>query len=192
MLHTDQLRCDDFVGFRVLQHTILMDPGLVCVGITADDGFVARNRHAGKAADQIACALRFLQYHTHFFLIIIFADVERNCNFLKCRISCTLSDAVDGALYPKRAIFDCSQSVRRCHPQIVVAMGGENHLIKAGYILLQIFEQITEFGRISVANGIRNVDDRCALFDRQIDDFNQEIPIASGRILRRELDFLEF
>jgi len=50
----DVLGAHDLVGRVVLQHPVLVDPGLVREGVLAHDGLVAGNRHAGDAREQAA------------------------------------------------------------------------------------------------------------------------------------------
>ena len=45
--HVD--RVDDFVGFRILEHSVLVDAGRVGEGILSDDGLVRLDRHIHQA-----------------------------------------------------------------------------------------------------------------------------------------------
>ncbi len=74
--------------------------------IFADDRFVGWNDDPGQLADKIACALNFLQIEARFHLIVVFADVKGDSDFLKRRIAGPLADAVDRALDLRRSMFN--------------------------------------------------------------------------------------
>ena len=94
---TDIFGPHDLVGAAVLEHSILVDARLVGEGIAADDRFVALNIHAGDFADESTGRYQPLGLDPRTGRVKIASGAHRHDDFFERAVSCTLTDAVDGA-----------------------------------------------------------------------------------------------
>ncbi len=96
--HADFFRPHDFVGPAILQHAVLVNPGLVRERVAADDGLVRLNRFAGQRGQHLARGIDLAGLDAGGVRQPIRADARRHDDFLERRIAGALADAVDRAL----------------------------------------------------------------------------------------------
>jgi len=105
-------------------------------------------------------------------------------------ISRPLANAVDGHLSLPRPVHDAGNGVGGGHPQIVVAVRGNHHLVNPFHILHQIFDFRTEFLRKAIARGIGNVDHRGTRLDHRFDHPRQIFVVGTTGIFGIEFHIL--
>ena len=153
----DRLRGHDLVGQRVLDHTVLVDPGLVGECIAADDRLVRLDREPGQVADQAAGRRDLLGLDAR-------AGVpelrrpgpEGHDDFFERRVAGPLAEAVDRHLDLAGAGLDRGERVGRGKPEVVVAVDADGRVIPDE--LDDPGHERGELGRDRVADRIRDVD----------------------------------
>ena len=148
----------DFKRLGVFQHTILMDTAFMRKGVFANDGLVKLHRETRHRADPAR------NMHDLFSIDVgeerhdVSPHTERHNNFFQSGVARALAQTIDRAFDLPCAAFNSRQRVRRRHAQIVMAMGGENHIFCTRHLGNQAADQVSTFDRSRVANGVRNVD----------------------------------
>ena len=170
----------------MLEHAVLMNAGFVRERVFTDDGFVARNRHAGDLRHQAtgrkeACRMNPGVHAEH-----ILAGLDRHDDFLERAIAGTFADAVDGALdlpcpgaYRRQAVCDR-------HPQVVVAVHGEHGSIDVAHVACEVRKHLEKLFWHRIADGIGDVDRRGASVDGGFDDLGEKLEFRARGVFRRE------
>ncbi len=180
-------RAHDLECLGVLEHAILMDAGFVREGVLADNGLVELDReaahgcHAARDVHDLGAVDAGLIGHD------VIADLQGHDHFFESRIASAFTKAVDRALDLARTCFDSGEAVGGGHPQIVVTVGGKNHIVRAGHVFDQLADQFGALARGSIADRIRNVDRGGTAFDRDFDDAVEVIKFGPGCVHRRPL-----
>ena len=92
----DRLGRHDLVGQRVLDHAVLVDPGLVGEGVAADDRLVRLDREPGQVADQAAGGGELLGHDARPELRELGGSrPQRHDHFLERGVARSLAEAVD-------------------------------------------------------------------------------------------------
>ena len=164
-----------------------MDAGLVREGVLADDGLVARYRHAGDVRDEARSRVeaRGLDVRAHVEERV--ARAQRHDDFFERAVARALADAVDGALDLARAGDHGREAVRDGHAEIVVTVHGEAGSLDAAHVLAQVAEQLRELIGHRVADRVRDVHRGGAGVDGGFDDLREELELGARRVLGREL-----
>ena len=135
----DAFRGHDLVGGGILQHAVLMDAGLVREGVAADDRLVRLHVEAGDGGEQLRHAQQ-----------VAWSGCGCCSGIASCRvriaitissrlgIAGALADAVDGGFHLARAGADRRQRVGDAQPQVVVVVGGQDHLLDARHALADL------------------------------------------------------
>ena len=156
----DVLGPHDLVGAGVLQHAVLVDAALVGEGVLADDRLVELHRKAGDRRDVAAGAGDVLGVDAGAEGQAVAAHLQRHDDLFERGVAGPLADAVDRHLDLARAALDAGQAVGDRQAQVVVAVGGEDHLVGARHVLDQVAEHLGVFVGIAVAHRVRQVDRR--------------------------------
>ena len=90
-----------------------------------------------------------------------------------------------------RARLHAREGVGDGEPEVVVAVRGQHDVAQAGHELVQAGEEGGVLLRHRVADGVRDVDRRRALVDRDLDDLGGELDVGARGVHRRELDVLD-
>ena len=114
-LNTHQLRGNDFVGKRIFKNSVLVDPRLVWEGIATNNRLVFRNWNTRVTRDQLRSVDGFIEDNRTLNLEIVFANIEGNGYFFKCRITSPLPDAINGSFDTTGTIFNSSEAIRHRH-----------------------------------------------------------------------------
>ena len=85
----------DFIGERIFQHSVLMNPGFVCKRILADDCLVALNMHAGQRREQTARFKNFFRVDVGFNAHCFMPRANCHRNFFKRGVTCPLTNSID-------------------------------------------------------------------------------------------------
>ena len=167
----------DFVGGFVLEHSILVNAGLVGEGVFADDGFVALHVQAGERADEAADRDEFFGVDAGGEGEGVLAGFDGHDDFFEGGVARALADAVDGAFDLPRSAAHGREGVRYGEAQIIVAVRRENDFVRAGHMLDQVTEHRFVLCRRCEADGVGAVDRRRARFNRGVDDFAPGNPV---------------
>ena len=186
--NADGLRGHDFVGLLVRHDAVLMDAGLVCERIRADNGLGRGNGNAGDGLNHAACAVDLSGFDIAADTEVVGAGLERHGAFLHGSVACALADAVDGAFDLVDTGFNARERVCNRHAEVVVHMAGQNDLLDAVGVLTQILDAGSVLLRNHVADGIRDVDGGSACLDCGLDYAAQEVEVGTGRVLGGELN----
>src|SRR5688572_12282997 len=143
LIQTDGFRGHDFVVFTVFQHAVLMDPGGVCEGVRADNGFVARDRHVGYLADNLAGAVDFFVINVGVNVHVVAAGADRHDHFFQRSVTGAFTDTVQCAFNLARTGLYRGDGVTDSHAQIIVAVNGNNRFINVWNTLIQIGDDST-------------------------------------------------
>ena len=183
----DILGPHDLEGLGIFQHPVLVDARFMGKGVFADDRFVKLYREAGNRGDAARDVHDLGRIDASGEGHNVVADLHRHHDLFQRRIARAFAQAVDGALNLPRAAFDSRQRVGRRHAQIIMAMGGENHLIRARDLGDQPTDQLGGFVRGGIANRVGNVDGGRPGLDRNLDHAGEVIPLGPGRVHRAPL-----
>ena len=114
--NTHGFRRDHLIGERILQDSILMNPGLVREGIRAHHGLVWRHGDAGNFREQPAGAIQLVQPQPRAGLIAVGAHGQSHRDFFHGRVSGAFANSVNGALHLARARFHRRQRIGHGQP----------------------------------------------------------------------------
>ena len=118
------------------------------------------------------------------------AHFQRHHYFFQRGVARALAQAIDRTFDLARATGDSGQSVGGRHAQIVMAMGGEDHILGPRHLGDQAADQIGAFHRRGIAHRVGDVDGAGARLDRDFHHTGQVIPLGPRRIHRRPLDIV--
>ena len=171
----------------MFEHSVLMDAGFVREGVFTDDGFIARNGHAGDLRHQATGGKEARRMNPRMYSEDILAGLDRHDGFLEGAIAGTLADAVDGALdlpcpgaYRRQAVGDR-------HAQVVVAVNGEHRSVDVVDVAYEVREDFVKLFRHRVADGIGDINRRGARVDGGFNDLREKLEFRARGVFRREL-----
>src|SRR3546814_779651 len=95
----------------MLEHAVLVDPGLVGERVLADHRLVALYRHAGDTRQQARGRHQAARVDARAGVVVAIAHAQRHDQFLPGAVPGAFADAVDGALDLAVATADLSQAV---------------------------------------------------------------------------------
>ena len=129
-------------------------------GVLADDGLVGLYVHAGDATDHAACPIDLGGVGSDLDAEVVLASVQTHDDLFNGGVAGALAYAVDAALNLAGAELDGGQAVGHGQSQVVVAVHAQRHVLDAGYVGTDIFQQLAETGgrRDCVAHGVGDVD----------------------------------
>ncbi len=185
---TNALGRHDFVGLRVLEHTVLVDAGLVREGVRADDGLVRLHHHAGAQADQATGARQLRRVDAGAQAEQRRAGVQRHHDLFQRRVAGALADAVDRDLRLARAVADAGQGVGRRQTEVVVAMHRDGDVVDALHVFDDAGDHRAELFGDGVAHGVRDVERRSTRRDHRVQHLVQELGLGAAGVFRAELD----
>mmetsp|Transcript_11746 Transcript_11746/g.22330 ORF Transcript_11746/g.22330 Transcript_11746/m.22330 type:complete len:293 (+) Transcript_11746:1119-1997(+) len=186
------LRLDDFVRGLVLQHAVLVDAALMREGVCAHDGLVWLHRHArvlrhhaAGEGDVLDVQPRAQPAHK-----VGSAQLQRQRHLLQGRVSCALADAVDGALELTGAVDRAREGVAGGQAQVVLAVRGDDDVLRAGRIGLDLGNQLPKLGGNGDAHRVWDVEGGGARLDHLPQDAVEKLGVGAARVLRRKLHIL--
>jgi|GEM_PF-5776136 len=119
---------------------------------------------------------------------LVFADHEDGRDLFEGGVAGSLADAVDGALDLADSGFDGGDGVGDGEAEVVVAVGGEDDVLRAR----DAIEDHAEHGGVvlgeAVADGVGEVEGGGTGLDGDLADFDEEIGVGAGGVFRGELD----
>ena len=136
-MHADILGPHDLIGLDMLEHAVLMDAAFMAEGVLADDGLVVLDRKAGDVGHQLGGARQHGGVDVGGEGHDVLAHLQRHHDLFQRGIAGALADAVDGAFHLARARQHAGQRIGHRQAQIVMDMGGEDHLVGIGHALAQ-------------------------------------------------------
>ncbi len=86
-------------------------------------------------------------------------------DFLKGCVACPFADTVDSDLYLTRAVDYAGHCVGRSHTEVIVAVGGDDGLVDAIHVLLEVLDFLTVLGRKAVTGSVGDVHYCCPGLD---------------------------
>ena len=163
---------------------MLMNAGFVRERIFTNDGFVARNGHAGDLRHQAARWKEPGRMNPGMHSQNILAGLDRHCHFLERAIACAFADAVDRAFDLACAGAYGGQAVCDRHPQVVVAVSGEHGLADIADVACEVRKDFVQFVGYRIANGVRDIDRRGAGVDGGFNHLREKLELGARCVLR--------
>src|SRR5215212_1288802 len=121
-LEPDVAGVHDLVGRALLQDTILVNPGLVCEGVSPHNCLVRLDAITGEAGDHSAGPRKLTRVHLRVEAMNVAACPKQHHDLLERAISGPLSDPIDRALHLTGARQDASVRVSDGQAEVVVAV----------------------------------------------------------------------
>ena len=158
----------------MLEHAVLMNAGLVCERVFADDGLVARNGRADDIGKQSRSGIQQRRVHAGIQVIAVGARAQRHHDFLERGVAGAFADTRDRTFDLARARSERSQTVGDAEPEIVVTVRAEHCVFDPAHFALEPREQRADLIRRRIAHRIRDIDRGCARFDHGRQRLDQE------------------
>ena len=86
------------------------------------------------------------------------AQRDGHDDLLEGGVACPLADAVDGALNLACPVHGAGQAVGGRQPQVILAVGGDDDVVDAGRVGLDVGDQAAKLVRQVPAGGVRDVE----------------------------------
>jgi hypothetical protein len=174
----------------VLEHAVLVNAALVREGVAADDGLVVLDRERGRRRHQLGGAVEHPGVDADLVGHHVAARLDGHHDLFQRGVAGPLADAVDGAFDLPAAGADARQRVGHRHAEIVVAVDGEDRLLRARHLLHDVAEHLEIFLGGGVAHGVREVDGGGAGLERGLHAAAEIIDLGAGGVLGRPLHVL--
>ena len=159
-------------------------------GVGPHNGLAGGDGDAGDAGEQLAGLVDLLGMNAGLGAVEAGACMKRHDNLLQAGVAGPLADAVDRALHLGGPGPDAGEGIGDCHPQIVVAVGGEVHVLHTPDVFLQIAEQVVHLLRRTVANGVRNVQYGGPGLHSNRAALRQKLPVGARAVLGGKLNIV--
>src|SRR3990172_2991658 len=163
----DVLGPHDLVRELLLEHAVLVDPGLVRERVLADDRLVGLDVDAGDVGEQARALEDLLGPDPRVHAEEVLARAEGHHDLLQGGVAGPLADPVDRALDLPRAVHDRGERVRHRLAQIVVAVDREDDLLDPAHALADAGDALTPLAGDRVADGVGDVDGARAGLDHR-------------------------
>ena len=134
--------------------------------IATYDCFIRLDRHIHQTGYHTAGRINLLCIDIGL-NIDLMMTLDNHCDFFESGISSTFADTVNGHLYLTGSIQNTSNRICCCHSQIVMTVSRKNRVINAVYMINQIFNLCTIFGRQTVTRRIRYIHHCRSRFDNR-------------------------
>ena len=178
----------NLVGLAVPQHAVLMDARLVGEGVAPHHRFVERHHVTGQPGHQPAGGHDLLGVGPHFHTEMILTGFDRHNHLLGGSVACPLPDAVDGPLNLTGPGVDGGQGVGHRQPQVVVAVGGDDHIVPpAGHLVVHPAQQLHVVFGGGEPHRVRDVDGGGPLLHRRPATGDHKVGVGAGGVLGGEL-----
>ena len=166
-------------------------PALVGERIAADDRLVVLHRERGRRRHQLGGAVEHLGVDADLIGQHVAPRLDGHHHLFERGVAGPLADAVDGAFHLPAAGADARQRVGHRHAEVVVAVHGEDRLLRARHLLHHVAEHLEVFLRRGVAHGIRQVDGGGAGLQRRLHAAAQIVELGARGVLGRPLHVLD-
>ena len=160
--------------------------------IVADNCLVGLDDDTGKGRDHPAGIVQLFSDNTGIKVVQVTPDFQCHDNLFKRSISCTLSDAVDGALNLPCTMFQRAETVCHGKAKVVMAVHADDGFSDIRHAAVKIGYFYAELRRPGITGRVRDIDGRCSSFNNSFNDFSQialirTTCIFSGKLnIRRE------
>ena len=165
-------------------------PALVREGIPADDRLVVLHRERGRRRHQLGGTVQHLGVDADLIGQHVAARLDGHHDLFQRGVARPLADAVDGAFDLPAAGADAGQRVGDRHAEVVVAVHGEDRLLRARHLLHHGAEHLVVFLGRGVADGIGQVDGGGAGLERRLHAAAQIVDLGARGVLGRPLHVL--
>ena len=189
--HANALGFHDFIGFRILEHAVLVDAGLVRECVATDNGLVGLDARAGYGRHYATGRVELRGIDAGFELVVVIPCAQRHYHFLQRAVAGALPDSVDRAFHLAGAALDGAQAVGYGQAQVVVIMAAENHRLSVVQIVSQVLIQLTAFTRSDVANCIWNIQHPGSGIHGRLEIFHQVVDFRTAGVFSGDLDVIE-
>ena len=142
----------------------------MCESVTSNDCFIGLYRHIHQAGYHTAGRINLLRIDIGFNINILMTS-DNHSHLFERSISGTFADTVDSNFHLAGAVQHTCHCIGSSHPQVVVAMRGDDSVMNAVHMLHQIFYLRTILTGKAVTGGIGNIHHRSARFDNKGDRF---------------------
>ena len=184
-----RLGVHDLVVAPLDQHAVLMDARLVRERVPSDDRLVGLHHVTGEARHQTRRAGQLARVHARLVLEVVGTRGNRHHHFLERRVPGALAETVDAALDLPRAGEHARQGVGAGQPEVVVAVGGDDHPVAGTWDRVDdVADEIAELLRRREADGVGDVDGGGPGLHRRLEHLAHELDLGAGGVLGRELD----
>ena len=199
LLETNGAGVHDLVGDAVLEHTVLVDTGLMGKGVGPHNGLVGLHQHACEVGDQSGGAVNLFGVDgcqglftvgraTQEGIEQLAAHMHGHDQLLQGGITGPLPNAVDGAFQLAGAGPHGRQEVGHHQTQIVVTMNGDHRLIHVGHMGVNARNQSGKLFRRGVPHGVGNVDGGGPCGNGGLDHLIEEFRITAGGVFAGEFN----
>ncbi len=152
-----------------------MDAAFMSEGVRANNGLVGLDDKAGNGRHQTRRVHDLGAVNARGEGEGIVTGVDRHDDFFEGGITCTFAQTIDRTFDLTGTGIHRRDRVGNRHPQIIVAVNGQDCLVDVWYAAKQHGHQIGIFGRCGVANRIWDVDCRRTGLDRSFNAAAQEV-----------------
>jgi hypothetical protein len=160
---------------------------LVRERVAADDRLVHLHALAGQLRQHLAGGVELAAVDAGRVGHPVLAHLERHDDLLDRGVAGALADAVDRALDLPRAAAHRGQRVGDTEAEVIVAVRAEHDRVGVRHALADRLEELEDLVRRRVADGVGQVDRAGAGLDHRLDHAAQEVHVAAGGVLGREL-----
>ena len=167
-----------------------MNTGRVGEGAGTDDRFVGRNRHIADLAHGLAGTPDFLVINAGVHIHNVFAHFDGHDHLFQRAVTGAFADTVHRAFHLTSAGVDRGEGVTDRDAQVVMGMDGDDGFVDIGDVFVQTGDNVGEFERHGVADGIRNIDGRCACINRGFNNASQIGDRRTASVFTGKLDIV--
>ena len=184
-----RLRRHNFVRQGIFEDSILVNSRLVRESVLSDDRFIGLHERTCKITQEPTGPVDLLGDDICMVRKKGLLRPQCHNDFFQGGVAGALTNSVDRAFDLPASIFDTGQGVRHSQAQIVVAVTAENRLLSIGDFGNELFNKRSILLGNSVADSVRDVNNRGSFLDGGFEDLGKIIDVASCGILGGEFHF---
>ena len=148
----------DLVGLLILEHAVLMNPGLVRESVGADNGLVGWYRHPGQTAHHPTGATDLIGMNVRSQAIERLPGVKSHDDLFQAGVARSLADPVDRDFGLSGSGTDTGNGVGGGDPEIVVTVNRPDHVFATWGLFDQLAEHVAVLLGHGIADCVRDVE----------------------------------
>ena len=159
-------------------------------GVLAHDGLVRLHRHVHQGRHEPARGIDALGVDVRLKRNPVMG-LQNHRNLLQGGVPRPFADAVDRDLALAGAVQQAGHRVGRRHPEVVVAVGGDDGLVDSVHVLHQVLDLGAELLRQAIARRVGDVHHSRARLDHRLHHAGEELVVGTAGVLRIEFNVLD-